>query len=72
MKVKELSLIGNRVECLLMLDFEITTDNIVRSRSQANSANSQFPFTLLPGSWEYQKKSIWNLLASQQVEKQIL
>lgn len=34
-EVKELLLIGNRVECLLMLDFEITTDNIVHSRSQA-------------------------------------
>lgn len=27
-KVKELSLIGNRVECLLMLVFEIATDNV--------------------------------------------
>lgn len=31
-KVKELLLIGNRVECLLMLGFEIIVDNIVRSR----------------------------------------
>lgn len=54
-KVKELSLIGNRVECLLMLGFEITADNIVRSRSQANSTQSQFSFTLLLGSRENQK-----------------
>lgn len=55
-KVKELSLIGNRVECLLMLDFEITTNKIVHSRCQENSTNSQFPFTLLHGSQENQKK----------------
>lgn len=64
MKVKELSLIGNRVECLLMLVFEIATDDIVRSRSQANSTNSQFPFTLLPGPCEDQKKvfgTIWQV-----------
>lgn len=55
-KVKELSLIGNRVECLLMLDFEITNDNIVHSRSQANSTNIEFQFTLLCGAWDNQKE----------------
>lgn len=58
MKVKELPLIGNRVECLLMLDFEITTDNIVHSRSQANSTNSEFQFTLLRGAWDNQREEV--------------
>lgn len=38
-----------------MSDFKITTDNIGHSRSQANSSNSQLPFTLLHGSGEKQK-----------------
>ena len=54
-KARELSLRANRVECLLMSDFKITTDNIGHSRSQANSSNSQLPFTLLHGSGEKQK-----------------
>lgn len=56
-KVNELSFIGNRVECLLVLDFEITTDNIVHSRSQENSTNSEFQFTLLGGAWDNQKEA---------------
>lgn len=55
-KVQELSLKGNRVECLLMLDFEITTDKMVCNGSQVNATNSQFPFLLLRGSREKQKK----------------
>ena len=46
-KARELSLRTNRVECLLMSDFKITTGNIGHSRSQVNSTNSQLPFTLL-------------------------
>lgn len=39
-KVKKLSLIGNRVECWLTLSFGITADNLGCSRSQANSTKS--------------------------------
>lgn len=64
MKVTELSFIGNRVECLLVLDFETTADNIAHSRSQANATNSEFQFTLLHGARENQKQvvgAIWNV-----------
>lgn len=54
-KARELSLRANRVECLLMSDFKMTTDNIGHSRSPANSSNSQLPFTLLHRSGEKQK-----------------
>lgn len=57
-KVNKLSFIGNRVECLLVLDFEITTDNIVHSRSQANSTNSEFQFTLLGEAWDNRKEVV--------------